>query len=270
MTGLMLENGPLSVQNDFTVIKNNYTFAKLADYVWIDQPVGTGWSTADEKGYVADEDQMGIDFFNFLENLVKVFPSLAKRPLYITGESYAGTYIPYITKTYFGLKNPPVRLVKIAIGNGSLGSEVTVNLLPVLSIIETYPQLINYDPEVYLFFKNQEHLCGYDLNLTYPQKGGHFPDLKFVGPTDPNGPGARTKRDFRAEWSKKVFVEDVNSALAKRAEMGEDLMKRIKRDLTGRSNGTIDSWYGCDLYSELLIYATNYTYPWSKSSIPWS
>ena len=29
----------------------------------------------------------------FLENLVKVFPSLAKRPLYLTGESYSGTYI---------------------------------------------------------------------------------------------------------------------------------------------------------------------------------
>lgn len=29
----------------------------------------------------------------FLENLVKVFPSLATRPLYLTGESYAGTYI---------------------------------------------------------------------------------------------------------------------------------------------------------------------------------
>lgn len=29
----------------------------------------------------------------FLENLVKVFPNLASRPLYLTGESYAGTYI---------------------------------------------------------------------------------------------------------------------------------------------------------------------------------
>lgn len=29
----------------------------------------------------------------FLENFVKVFPNLATRPLYLTGESYAGTYI---------------------------------------------------------------------------------------------------------------------------------------------------------------------------------
>lgn len=29
----------------------------------------------------------------FLSNLVKVFPSLATRPLYLTGESYAGRYI---------------------------------------------------------------------------------------------------------------------------------------------------------------------------------
>ena len=29
----------------------------------------------------------------FLENLVKVFPNLATRPLHLTGESYAGMYI---------------------------------------------------------------------------------------------------------------------------------------------------------------------------------
>ena len=80
--------------------------------------------------------------FGFLSNLVKVFPSLAQRPLYLTGESYAGTYIvslhrhrhwdsdpgnsfhfvqPYITRAYFALENPPVKLVKIAIGNGAIG-----------------------------------------------------------------------------------------------------------------------------------------------------
>jgi hypothetical protein len=71
---------------------------------------GVGFSTADTKGYgmnhsisfstsfdiryqVADEDQMANDFLGFLSNLVKVFPSLARRPLYLTGESYAGMYI---------------------------------------------------------------------------------------------------------------------------------------------------------------------------------
>jgi hypothetical protein len=60
---------------------------------------------------VFDEDQMAMDFvsrayfpasrylsadraqFGFLENLVKVFPGLSKRPLHLTGESYAGVYI---------------------------------------------------------------------------------------------------------------------------------------------------------------------------------
>jgi carboxypeptidase D len=36
---------------------------------------------------------MGRDFKGFLGNLAKIFPSLATRPLYIIGESYAGVYI---------------------------------------------------------------------------------------------------------------------------------------------------------------------------------
>jgi hypothetical protein len=85
---------------------------------------GVGFGTADSTGYstlrsyetclslhtpsVFDEDQMAADFvsthrsrtslsdcaqFGFLDNLVKVFPGLAKRPLHLTGESYAGMYI---------------------------------------------------------------------------------------------------------------------------------------------------------------------------------
>lgn len=30
---------------------------------------------------------------NFLANLVKIFPNLKTRPLYLTGESYGGVYI---------------------------------------------------------------------------------------------------------------------------------------------------------------------------------
>ena len=37
-----------------------------------------------------------------------------------------------------------------------------------------------------------------------------------------------------------------------------------KRSLTGRANGTVDSWYGCDVYDEIIDYAVNFTFPWSE------
>lgn len=129
---------------------------------------------------------------SFLGNLVKVFPSLATRPLYLTGESYAGQYIvhsfyvfscvsthwhickPYILKAYFDMSKPPVSIAKIAIGDGTYSSEPIFELLPAvcllypsntfvsdprlnlqLSMLETYPQLIGYDQDVYNYFKAQ-------------------------------------------------------------------------------------------------------------------
>ena len=37
---------------------------------------------------------------------------------------------PYITKTYFGLDNPPVNLTRIAMGDGSLGSDTVSEIMP--------------------------------------------------------------------------------------------------------------------------------------------
>ena len=48
--------------------------------------------------------------------------------------------------------------------------------------------------------------------------------------------------------------------LVKRADDGKRL---AKRDLSLRANGTIDSWYGCFLYDELIDYALNFSAPWS-------
>jgi len=35
-----------------------------------------------------------------------------------------------------------------------------------------------------------------------------------------------------------------------------------KRNLAGRGHGTIDPWYGCDIYDEMVDYAVNFTFPW--------
>ncbi|KAI0349726.1 alpha/beta-hydrolase [Trametes cingulata] len=275
MIALTTENGPIHVLANGTWVLNNFSWNHLADTIWIDQPVGTGFSTADSTGYIPDEDQMGEDFLGFLSNLVKVFPSLATRPLFLTGESYAGTYIPYITKHIFQTENPPVKLRKIAIGDGSLGSQATVEHVPVVNVIETYPALIGYDQDVFNYFRQQSHLCGFDLNLTYPQNG-HFPTLNLVRPTENSGLSqsllqptesrARTT-SFQKTIAEKFTAVHGKRSLSKRAEFferREESRREWKRDLSGRANGTIDPFYGCFLLDELIDYAVNFTFPWSN------
>ncbi|KIM53415.1 hypothetical protein SCLCIDRAFT_31895 [Scleroderma citrinum Foug A] len=271
LVGLLFENGPIYIQNDYSASENQYSWTKVADYVWIDQPVGTGFSTCDSEGYIFDEDQMASDFMGFLENFVKVFPQLAKRPLYLTGESYAGMYIPYITKAYFEMENPPVKLGKIAIGDGTIGSGETSNLLPVVSVLETYPQIIGYDTGVLDFFKEQTALCGYDLTLEYPQNG-HFPTLTYTGGANPGSlaPSGRYKYHLTKQ-SLMVDAQNRFAAHLTNRDIHHSKRERLraqdtwKRNLAGRGHGTINPWYGCDIYDEMLDYAVNFTFPWSLS-----
>ncbi|TCD69154.1 hypothetical protein EIP91_008631 [Steccherinum ochraceum] len=281
MLGMMFENGPVHVADDLSVFQNNFSWNKLADYIWVDQPVGTGFSTVDADGMVKDEDAMGQDFMGFLANLVKVFPSLKTRPFFLTGESYSGTYIPYITKTYFGLTDPPVNLRKIAIGDGTLGSGFVFEELPTIQVIETYPQLIGYDPQVYDYFKGQAHLCGYDLNLTYPQTS-KFPTLN--PPDIPGGSDSKTFMTSKIK-SKSALMEAAHARFAQHVSENQGLSKREleekrdlvaikrdewlmeKRDLTGRGNdSTIDPFYGCLIYEEMIDYALNFSIPWNLTT----
>ncbi|KAJ7279885.1 Alpha/Beta hydrolase protein [Mycena rebaudengoi] len=170
MIALTTENGPIQLQPNGTWFIDELSWNTLADTIWIGQPVGTGFSTSDSKGYVPDEDQTAEDFVGFLSNLVKVFPSLATRPLFLTGESYAGVYIPYIIKHIFQTPKPPVTVKKFAIGNGSLGSRATIRHLPIVGpykirdcttlkdcyVVECdrdIPSLIGYDQQVFEFFR---------------------------------------------------------------------------------------------------------------------
>ncbi|KAJ3809239.1 alpha/beta-hydrolase [Lentinula lateritia] len=291
LVGLMTENGPLQVTGNYSIVENEFSWNKLADAFWVDQPVGTGFSTSDAAGYVDGEDQLGQDFVGFLTNLVKVFPSLATRPFYLTGESYAGTFImlipkPYITKAIFSTPNPPVNLRKISIGDGTIGGFALYEELSTVITLETYPEIIGFDPDVFQYFKEQyvficsltfldlaeqefrEHLCGYDVNLTYPQHG-IIPTI-----TDPFtttsvflNSQVQLKVPRKRSLSKRALSVALSSLASRDIESGTaELEERgtiLKRNLIGRPNGTLDPTYGCFLWEEMTDYAQNFTFPWT-------
>lgn len=61
----------------------------------MDQPVGTGFSFANTDSYTHNLDEITDNFVLFLDQLLHLFPQLSQQDLYIAGESFAGTYIPY-------------------------------------------------------------------------------------------------------------------------------------------------------------------------------
>ncbi|KAF8530534.1 Alpha/Beta hydrolase protein [Hysterangium stoloniferum] len=267
LAGAFFENGPIRIGPDLGASLNNFSWNNAADMLWVDQPVGTGFATADANGYVANEDEMAVDMLAFLDALTRVFPSLATRPLHLIGESYAGKYIPYIMKAYFGLQNPPVRIAKFAIGDGTIAAPNVYRQTSVLTTLKTYPQIINYDPNVYTYFKTQFHLCKLDLNLTYPQEVP-LPTLETALPTAEGAIDTFTnlRTSLVKGLSTKVKKHRSYSPFSNKER--KNRLSVWKRDYTDLTSQVIDPWYRCDIWNEMIDWALNHTFPWAQGKGP--
>ena len=117
---VFLENGPYKMDMEKQLHYNPYTWSKVANMVYIDNPIGTGFSVAERPSDMDKmEDAVAADFHTFMLGYLAQHPEFEGRDFYITGESYAGHYIPAIAHMLvtFG-KDIPVNFKGIAIGNG--------------------------------------------------------------------------------------------------------------------------------------------------------
>ncbi len=92
--GLFEESGPYKVVGDKVVYRNT-TWTKHYNVLYIDNPVGAGYSyTEDTDGYSRTVQQAAENLYTGLQEFFKIFPKFLQNPFYITGESYCGKYIP--------------------------------------------------------------------------------------------------------------------------------------------------------------------------------
>lgn len=119
--GLFNENGPFSVKNVHGLKLRRYTWITSHSVIYIDNPVGTGFSYSDRGGYSKTEVDVGANLYSALVQFFTLFPQFQKNDFFITGESYAGKYVPAIAQT-IDTKNPSaklkINLKGMAIGNG--------------------------------------------------------------------------------------------------------------------------------------------------------
>ncbi|CAM8902527.1 unnamed protein product [Rhodiola kirilowii] len=118
--GAFSENGPFRPNKD-GLLRNEHSWNREANMLYLESPVGVGFSyAAGASIYETVGDKItAVDNMNFLRNWFLKFPQHQNRSLYITGESYAGHYIPHLAELMilFNKKQKLFNLKGIALGN---------------------------------------------------------------------------------------------------------------------------------------------------------
>lgn len=141
MYGLFKENGPFLVGYDPSVkepylVKNKFSWTRDHHMLYIDNPVGAGFSfTEDEDGFPRSDQQASVELLEALRQFMLLFPHMTRRQgaqktrFYAFGESYGGTYVVSLAKAYIEKRDEDPEYVEninfsgIGIGNGFVSSE---------------------------------------------------------------------------------------------------------------------------------------------------
>ncbi|KAL6270511.1 hypothetical protein ACE6H2_027422 [Prunus campanulata] len=106
-SGFVYENlGPLSfdylnsIGNKPKLKLNPYSWTKVANIIFVDEPVGTGFSYAKSwEGYSNISDTLSaVETYEFIRKWLMDHPKFYNNPLYIAGDSYSGITLPTVVQ----------------------------------------------------------------------------------------------------------------------------------------------------------------------------
>lgn len=116
LTGLFMELGPSSITEKGKVKYNPYSWNSNASVIFLDQPVNVGYSYSGSA--VSNTVAAGKDVYALLTLFFVQFPEYSHQDFHISGESYAGHYIPVFASEILAHKNRNINLKSVLIGNG--------------------------------------------------------------------------------------------------------------------------------------------------------
>ncbi|GJN07459.1 hypothetical protein PR202_ga25292 [Eleusine coracana subsp. coracana] len=104
---LFYENGPFNIADNLSLVWNDFGWDQASNLIYVDQPTGTGFSySSNARDTRHNEASISNDLYAFLQAFFTEHPQYAENDFYITGESYAGHYIPaFASRVYQGNKN---------------------------------------------------------------------------------------------------------------------------------------------------------------------
>ncbi|XP_048327066.1 serine carboxypeptidase-like 25 [Ziziphus jujuba] len=153
--GASEEIGPFRINKTASGLNfNKFSWNTVANLLFLETPAGVGFSYSNRSSDLFDtgDRRTAKDSLQFLIQWLDRFPRYKGREVYLTGESYAGHYVPQLAKqimTYNQHSKHPINLQGIMVGNAvtdnyydNLGT-VTYWWSHAMISDKTYRQLIN-------------------------------------------------------------------------------------------------------------------------------
>lgn len=208
--GMAEEVGPFHVNKDGkSVYLNPYSWNTVANLLFLDAPVGVGYSYSNTTSdiFTNGDKRTASDSLQFLLNWLERFPQFKGRDFYITGESYAGHYVPQLSQAIvrYNKENTesPINLKGYMVGN-ALTDDYSdhVGLFQFLwaaGIIsdQTYKKSNELCDKESFIHPSRE--CDQITDIAYEEMGNIDPYSIFTPPCSANGV---TKRLFKRKWHK--------------------------------------------------------------------
>ncbi|GAY39852.1 hypothetical protein CUMW_047580 [Citrus unshiu] len=96
--GAFTELGPFYPRGDGRALRrNSMSWNKASNLLFVESPAGVGWSYSNTTSdYNCGDASTARDMHVFMMNWYEKFPEFKSRELFLTGESYAGHYIPQL------------------------------------------------------------------------------------------------------------------------------------------------------------------------------
>lgn len=105
--GFLGENGPFRVgPGGRELTSNDHAWNKVANMVFIEQPVGVGFSRANASILYGDA-QAAADNHRFVLGFFRRYPQYAQQDFFISSESYGGHYMPTLAQSLRAAKDVP-------------------------------------------------------------------------------------------------------------------------------------------------------------------
>ena len=158
LDGWSAENGPMQMDSKGNFIMNEYSWHRAANMLYIESPGNVGFSYIDSKldyELEINDDIAAEDNFKALQDFFKKYPTFKGRDFYISGESYAGIYIPMLA-------------YRIILYNKNAQSYAKINLKGIL--VGNGVADWNYDTtNAMIDFAFSHHLTSYEHRLQFNQ-----------------------------------------------------------------------------------------------------